>query len=167
VLERLPNYLSKLQNSSLFSQNSESLVSSHYLSSGFKAVEERNLGPVVIFDGHPDYCQTIRGFNMSLQLPPCPSAPPRIRSDEQRQFSLTRTFARKRTTSAWACHSNANMLERKCKQIRLTLCSLSLLGNGSVNKFPRQRIYATLQELLDGTLSMRSVSYQWRVCVFV
>jgi hypothetical protein len=39
----------------------------------------------------------------------------------------------------------------------------SLLGNGSVNTFPRQRILATIEELLDASFSIRSVSYQRRV----
>jgi hypothetical protein len=43
----------------------------------------------------------------------------------------------------------------------------SVLGNGSVNKFPRQRIYATIEELLDASFSMLSVSYQNSVCRFV
>jgi hypothetical protein len=41
---------------------------------------------------------------------------------------------------------------------------LSLLGNSSVNMFPRQRIHA-IEELLDALFSIRSVSYPTRVCV--
>jgi hypothetical protein len=37
---------------------------------------------------------------------------------------------------------------------------LSLLGNGSVKTFPRQRIYVTIEKLLDASFSNRSVSYQ-------
>jgi hypothetical protein len=43
---------------------------------------------------------------------------------------------------------------------------LSLLGNGSVNTFPRQRIHAT--ELLDASFPMRSVSIEGesvRLCI--
>jgi hypothetical protein len=43
------------------------------------------------------------------------------------------------------------------------ISDLSLLGNGSVNTFPRQRIHATI-ELLDASFSVRSASYQRRVC---
>jgi hypothetical protein len=42
---------------------------------------------------------------------------------------------------------------------------LSLLGNGSVKTFPGQRIYATIEEFLDASFSMRSASYQRRVRV--
>jgi hypothetical protein len=44
----------------------------------------------------------------------------------------------------------------------VSLC-VSLLGNGSVNTFPRQRIHAAIEELVDALLSVRFVSYQWRV----
>jgi hypothetical protein len=43
----------------------------------------------------------------------------------------------------------------------------SLLGNGWINTFPRRRIHATIEELLDAWFSMRSMSYkrsQW-VCL--
>jgi hypothetical protein len=47
----------------------------------------------------------------------------------------------------------------------LSVCvsPLSLLGNGSVNTFPRQRIQVTIEELLDASFSMLSASYQRRV----
>jgi hypothetical protein len=41
---------------------------------------------------------------------------------------------------------------------------ISLLDNGSVNTFPRQRIRAKIEQLLDASFPMRSVSYQTRVC---
>jgi hypothetical protein len=47
---------------------------------------------------------------------------------------------------------------------RLSLSPFSVLGHGSVNMFPRQRIGATIEELLDASSSLRSVSYQRRVC---
>jgi hypothetical protein len=40
---------------------------------------------------------------------------------------------------------------------------VSLLGNGSVDTFPRQHIQATIEELLEACFSIRSVSYQRRV----
>jgi hypothetical protein len=42
---------------------------------------------------------------------------------------------------------------------------LSLLGNGSVNTFPLQRMNATVEESLDASFSVRSVSYQTGVWV--
>jgi hypothetical protein len=39
----------------------------------------------------------------------------------------------------------------------------SVLGNGSVNTFPRQRIHAAEEELLDESFYMRSMSNQMRV----
>jgi hypothetical protein len=41
---------------------------------------------------------------------------------------------------------------------------LSLLGNGSINTFPRQRIYATIEEFLDASFPIRSASNQMIVC---
>jgi hypothetical protein len=41
---------------------------------------------------------------------------------------------------------------------------VSLLGKGSVNSFPRQRIHAAAEELLDVSFPVRSVSYERRVC---
>jgi hypothetical protein len=40
---------------------------------------------------------------------------------------------------------------------------LSLPGNGSIYMFPRQRIHAAIEEMLDTSFSIRSVSYQRRV----
>jgi hypothetical protein len=45
--------------------------------------------------------------------------------------------------------------------VRVSL--LSLLGDGSVNTFPR-RVHATIEELLDASFSMSSIFYQRRVC---
>jgi hypothetical protein len=43
----------------------------------------------------------------------------------------------------------------------MCLCfPLSLLGNGSVNMFPRQRIHVTIEELFDASFSIRPVSHQ-------
>jgi hypothetical protein len=42
----------------------------------------------------------------------------------------------------------------------LCVLPLSLPGNGSVNTFPRQRIHAPIEKLLDASFSVRSVSYQ-------
>jgi hypothetical protein len=52
-----------------------------------------------------------------------------------------------------ACFTNPSH-----ESVSVCVSPLSLRGNGSVNKFPRQRIHATI-ELLD-SFSMRSVSYQ-------
>jgi hypothetical protein len=41
---------------------------------------------------------------------------------------------------------------------------LSLLGNGSVNTFPRKRIHTTIKELLVPPFSMQFASYQRPVC---
>jgi hypothetical protein len=41
----------------------------------------------------------------------------------------------------------------------------SLVGNGSANTFLRQRIHATIEELLGASFSMRFVSYQRTACV--
>jgi hypothetical protein len=46
----------------------------------------------------------------------------------------------------------------------ICLSFLSLLGNGSVNTFARQRIYKTMEELLEASFSMRSSAYRRRVC---
>jgi hypothetical protein len=49
----------------------------------------------------------------------------------------------------------------RCKAMgRLSASVLSLLGNGSVNTFPQQRIHATIEELLDAPFSLRSVSFK-------
>jgi hypothetical protein len=40
----------------------------------------------------------------------------------------------------------------------------SLLGNGSIDTFPWQQIHATIEEFLEASFSIRSVSYQRRVC---
>jgi hypothetical protein len=50
---------------------------------------------------------------------------------------------------------------------RQSVSLLSLLGDRSVNAFPRQRIQATVEELLDASFSVRSVSYQRRVCLSI
>jgi hypothetical protein len=39
-----------------------------------------------------------------------------------------------------------------------------LLGNGLVNMFPQQRIHITVEEFLDTSFSIPSMSYQRRVC---
>jgi hypothetical protein len=53
----------------------------------------------------------------------------------------------------------------RCKTTaRLSVYLFLLLGNGLVNTFPCQRIQATIEELLDVSFCMRSVSYQRRVC---
>jgi hypothetical protein len=51
---------------------------------------------------------------------------------------------------------------------QLNASLISVLGNGSVNMFPRQRIHVTV-EMLDVSFAARSMSYQMRVCrsVFV
>jgi hypothetical protein len=46
----------------------------------------------------------------------------------------------------------------------LSLSLHTVLGNGSVNMNPRQKIHATIQELLDVSLSVRYLSYERRVC---
>jgi hypothetical protein len=52
----------------------------------------------------------------------------------------------------------------RCKAtVRLSVTLLSVLGNGSINTFPRQRIHGTIEELLDSSFSMRSMSYQRRI----
>jgi hypothetical protein len=45
----------------------------------------------------------------------------------------------------------------------ISLC-VSLLGNGSVNTFPRQPIHAIIEEVLDAFFSVRFVSYQKSAC---
>jgi hypothetical protein len=40
---------------------------------------------------------------------------------------------------------------------------ISLLGNGSVNRFPRQQIHATVEAVLYASVSVLSVSYRRRV----
>jgi hypothetical protein len=64
----------------------------------------------------------------------------------------------------WA-HLNG-VLYKSLPSVCVPVCVslLSLLGNGSVNTFPRQRIHATIEELLDASFCMRSVSYERRVC---
>jgi hypothetical protein len=47
---------------------------------------------------------------------------------------------------------------------RLKLFLHSVLGNGLLNTFPLQRIHAIVEELFDASFSIRSVSYQRRVC---
>jgi hypothetical protein len=46
---------------------------------------------------------------------------------------------------------------------RLSVFLHSVLGNGSINMFPWQRINRTLEELMGASFSMRSMSYQRRV----
>jgi hypothetical protein len=51
--------------------------------------------------------------------------------------------------------------------ISLCVCilnPLSLLGNGSINTFSWQRIYATIKEWLEASFSIRPMSYQMTVC---
>jgi hypothetical protein len=40
---------------------------------------------------------------------------------------------------------------------------LSLLGNGSVNTSPRERIHATIEDLLEASFPIRSLSHKGRV----
>jgi hypothetical protein len=47
------------------------------------------------------------------------------------------------------------------------VCILSVLGNGFVNTFPRQRIQTTRGELLDASFCMLSVCHIRRMCGFV
>jgi hypothetical protein len=80
----------------------------------------------------------------------------------------------------WA-HLNG-VLHKSFSSVCVSVCVslLSLQGNGSVkcippfgasigsvDTFPRQRIHTTIEELLDASFSMRSVSYQRRVCMSV
>jgi hypothetical protein len=46
------------------------------------------------------------------------------------------------------------------QSVCLYVYPLSLLGDGSVRTLPRQRTQAAIEELLDMSFSMRSVSYQ-------
>jgi hypothetical protein len=61
-------------------------------------------------------------------------------------------------------------LRRTSDVLALTLCvssmciPLPLLGNGSVNTFPRHRMHATIEEWLDSSFSIWSMYYQRRVC---
>jgi hypothetical protein len=49
------------------------------------------------------------------------------------------------------------------QSVPVSVSPLSLLGNGSVNTFPRQRIHETIEELLDASFSVRSVSHKKKV----
>jgi hypothetical protein len=52
----------------------------------------------------------------------------------------------------------------RCKATaRLHVSLLAVIGNGSINTFLRQQIHA-IEELLDTSFYMRSVSYKRRVC---
>jgi hypothetical protein len=52
----------------------------------------------------------------------------------------------------------------RCKaSARLSVYLHSVLGNGSVNMFLRQRIHVTVEKLLVASFSMRCRSYQRRV----
>jgi hypothetical protein len=53
---------------------------------------------------------------------------------------------------------SSNSLQSVCVSVCVSL--LSLLGNGPINTFARQRIQATIEELLDASFSMRSVRYK-------
>jgi hypothetical protein len=44
--------------------------------------------------------------------------------------------------------------------VRVYVFPLSLLGNGSLNTFPLQRIHTTVEEFLDASFCMRSVSFR-------
>jgi hypothetical protein len=64
------------------------------------------------------------------------------------------------------------VLYKSLPSVRVSVCVslLSLLSNGSVNRFPLQRIDAAVEELLDASFSVWSVPYQrgfcGSVCVF-
>jgi hypothetical protein len=61
----------------------------------------------------------------------------------------------------WA-HLNC-VLHKSLPLVCVCVCRcipLSLLGNGSVRALPRQRIHATIEELLDASFSMKSVQYR-------
>jgi hypothetical protein len=62
-------------------------------------------------------------------------------------------------------HPNG-VLNKSLPSVCVPVCvsSLSLLGNGSVSTFPRQRIHATVQKLFHASFSMRCLSYQRRFC---
>jgi hypothetical protein len=47
---------------------------------------------------------------------------------------------------------------------RLSVSLHSVLGNGSVTTFQQQRTHATIDKFLNALFSIRSVSYQRRVC---
>jgi hypothetical protein len=55
-----------------------------------------------------------------------------------------------------------------CLSVYLSLYPpLLLLGNVSVNTFPRQTKKHTAIEELDSSFSMQSVSYEWAVCLCI
>jgi hypothetical protein len=60
----------------------------------------------------------------------------------------------------WA-HLNG-MFHKFCHHfVHVYICTpLSLLGNGSINAFPRQSIYAIIEEFLDASFPIRSASKQ-------
>jgi hypothetical protein len=61
--------------------------------------------------------------------------------------------------------STAYFINPSHQSLRVCICiRLSLLGNGSVNALPRQRMQATVEELLDASFFIWSVLYQRRVC---
>jgi hypothetical protein len=60
--------------------------------------------------------------------------------------------------------STAYFINPSDQSVCLYVYPLSLLDNGWVNTFPRHRIHATVEELLTGSFSVRSVSYEKRVC---
>jgi hypothetical protein len=59
--------------------------------------------------------------------------------------------------------SMAYFINSSHQSVSVCLSPLPLLGNSSVNTFPRQRIYEKI-EFLEASFSMRSLLYQRRVC---
>jgi hypothetical protein len=62
--------------------------------------------------------------------------------------------------------SKAHFINPYHKPVSVCVFPLSLLGNGSVNTFPRQRIHVTIANLLDASFSIRSVLYQMSLSVY-
>jgi hypothetical protein len=64
-------------------------------------------------------------------------------------------------------HGTSAHFNKSLPSVCVYVYPLSLLGNGSINMFPRKRIHATRDESLEASFSIRSVSYKRRVCVSV
>jgi hypothetical protein len=61
--------------------------------------------------------------------------------------------------------STAYIINTSHHFMHVYMCTLPLLlGSGSVNNFLRKRIYATIEEFLDASFPIRSLSYQMIVC---
>jgi hypothetical protein len=117
-----------------------------------------------LFSLHPLFWK----YNSTLMRSPCclcvcVSPPSTFKCSSQSSLNLV--------CMSW--HLSPSQRRASCYLPSLCVCRCTppilgrkrlVLSNGSVYTIPRQRIHATIEELLVTSFSMRSVSYQRRVC---